>query len=57
MYGNIVLDRDITGFLITTAIPTIIANIIGHATNFFGDQLFDAAIGVNLTILLVLTTM
>ena len=57
MYGNVVLDRDIAGFLITTAIPTIIANIIGHATNFFGDQLFDAAIGVNLTILLVLTTM
>ena len=52
MYGNVVLDRDIAGFLITTAIPTIIANIIGHATNFFGDQLFDAAIGVNLTILL-----
>ena len=57
MYGNVVLDRDIAGFLITTAIPTIIANIIGHATNFYGDQLFDAAIGVNLTILLVLTTM
>ena len=57
MYGNVVLDRDIAGFLITTAIPTIIANIIGHATNFFEDQLFDAAIGVNLTILLVLTTM
>ena len=52
MYGNVVLDRDIAGFLITTAIPTIIANIIGHATNFFGDQLFDAAIGVNFTILL-----
>ena len=55
--GNIVLDRDISGFIITTAIPTVIANIIGHATNFFGKGLFDAAIGVNLTTLLVLTTM
>ena len=57
MHGSIVLDRDISGFIITTAIPTVIANMIGHATNFFGDGLFDAAIGVNLTILLVLTTM
>ena len=57
LYGYIVLDRDIAGFLITTAIPTIIANMIGHATNFFGENLFDAAVGVNLTILLVLTTM
>ena len=57
MHGNVVLERDISGFIITTAIPTIIANMIGHATNFFGTGLFDAAIGVNLTILLVLTTM
>ena len=57
LYGNIVFDRDISGFIITTAIPTVIANMIGHATNFFGENLFDAAVGVNLTILLVLTTM
>ena len=57
MYGVIVLDRAVSGFLITTAIPTIIANMIGHATNYFGEGQFDAAIGVNLTILLVLTTM
>ena len=57
LHGNVVLDRDIAGFLITTAIPTIFANAIGHATNYFGTEMFDAAIGVNLTILLVLTTM
>ena len=57
MLGNVVLDRDISGFIITTAVPTVIANMIGHATNFFAEDLFDAAIGVNLTILLVLTTM
>ena len=50
-------DRAIEGFLVTTAIPTIFANMIGHATNYFGGESFDAAIGVNLTILLVLTTM
>ena len=47
--------RSLTGFLLTTALPTIIANIIGHTTVFY-DGHFDAAIGVNLTILLVITT-
>ena len=55
--GTLIFGRNIGGFLITTAVPSIIANIIGHATNYFGDELFDAAIGVNLTILLVLSTM
>ena len=57
IYGNVVLDRDLAGFLITTVIPTLFANIIGHATNYFDEGMFDAAVGVNLTILLVLTTM
>ena len=57
IYGNVVFDRAVQGYLITTAIPTIFANAIGHATNYFKEELFDAAIGVNLTILLVLTTM
>ena len=46
-----------SGFLITTAVPSIVANIIGHTTNYFDDEYFEAAVGVNLTILLVLTTM
>ena len=32
-------------------------HFLGHATNYFDESMFDAAVGVNLTILLVLTTM
>ena len=52
-----VFVRNISGFIFTTAVPTFIANVIGFATSYFKDEYFDAAIGVNLTILLVLTTM
>ena len=52
-----VFIRNMDGFLFTTAVPSIIANVIGFSTSYFGAEFFDAAIGVNLTILLVLTTM
>ena len=55
IHGHIVFGRNINRFIVTTAIPTITSNIIGHTTNYFGD--FEAAVGVNLTILLVLITM
>ena len=45
------------GFVITTMLPTIAGNILGYSTIFFGDKSFEAAIGVNLTIMLVITTM
>ena len=51
-----VFSRTLNGFIFTTLLPTILANIVGHTTNYFGDH-FDAAIGVNLTIMLVITTM
>ena len=57
IHGKMILDRKLDGFIITTALPSIIANIIGHSTNYFRQDNFDVAIGVNLTILLVLTTM
>ena len=57
IHGKIVLVRTLDGFIITTALPSIIANVIGHTTNYFRQDHFDVAIGVNLTILLVLTTM
>ena len=52
-----VFVRNIGGFIFTTAVPSIIANVIGFSTSYFKEEYFDAAIGVNLTILLVLTTM
>ena len=57
IHGKMILVRKLDGFIITTALPSIIANVIGHTTNYFHQDYFDAAIGVNLTILLVLTTM
>ena len=45
------------GFTMTTFLPTITANLMGHCTNHFGSEHFELAIGVNLTIMLVLTTM
>ena len=48
--------RDLIPFYLTTLVPTILANIIGHTTNYFADC-FEASIGVNLTLMLVLTTM
>ena len=54
---RIQFDRKLLGFSLTTFLPTLIAIIIGHITNFFGDESFDNSIGVNLTLLLVITTM
>ncbi len=54
---EILLQRELLGFLLTVCLPTIITFIMGHLTNYFHRNHFDAAVGVNLTLLLVLTTM
>ena len=54
---NIVMGRNLMNFLMTTMVPTVSANILGHCTNFFGQDLFDLSVSVNLTIMLVITTM
>ena len=46
-----------SGFIVTTMLPTVAANVIGYVTNFFMEEVFEAALGVNLTIMLVITTM
>lgn len=53
----IVLERNYLSSLLTDFTPTILSNLIAYSTNFFPRENFDAAIGVNLTILLVITTM
>ena len=42
---------------LTIFLPTILLNVIGHATNFFKAFFFEAVVSVNLTVMLVLTTM
>jgi hypothetical protein len=57
VFIRIQFERKLLGFLLTTFLPTLMFIIIAHITNYFGRQSFDSSIGVNLTLLLVITTM
>ena len=57
IFASLTFKRGLLGFFLTVCLPTLISNFIGHTTNYFGETRFDVAIGVNLTLLLVLTTM
>ena len=54
---EVVLGRRLLGNFLTIFFPTILLNVIGHATNFFKAFFFEAVVSVNLTVMLVLTTM
>ena len=54
---RIVLTRRINNAILTIYLPTILILIIVYATNFFKDFFFEAVVTVNLTSLLVLTTL
>ena len=56
VYMAIKLKRKVTTELLTTFLPTLLLLLIVYATNFFNDNLFSDAIAVNLTIMLVMTT-
>jgi len=53
----VLLKRRIENALLTTYLPTILILIIVYITNFFKPFFFEAVISVNLTALLVLTTL
>ena len=54
---SVTLGRRLLGTFLTIFFPTILLNLIGHATNFFKEFFFEAVVTVNLTALLVLTTL
>ena len=54
---KIVMNRRIMNELLTTFLPTIFILGIVYATNFFKPFFFEAVVTVNLTSLLVLTTL
>ena len=54
---QVVLGRRLLGTFLTIFLPTILLNVIGHATNYFKAFFFEAVVSVNLTVMLVLTTM
>ena len=53
----IFLQRRIENELLTTYLPTMLILIIVYTTNYFKPFFFEAVISVNLTALLVLTTL
>lgn len=54
---KIVLKRRLMNELLTTYLPTVLILIIVYITNFFKTFFFEAVVTVNLTALLVLTTL
>ena len=57
MHLKITLKRRINNAVLTIYLPTALILIIVYATNFFKDYFFEAVVTVNLTSLLVLTTL
>ena len=51
------LGRRLMGNLMTIYMPTVLLNIIGHSTNYIQTSYFEAIVTVNLTVMLVLTSM
>ena len=52
----IVMKRKITSEMMTTYFPTLLLTAITFATTFFKSFFFEAALSVNLTTMLVMTT-
>ena len=46
---SITLGRRLMGTILTVFLPTVLLNLIGHATNFFKAFFFEAVVTVNLT--------
>jgi len=54
---TVTLGRRLLGTALTVYIPTILMIFISQATNYFKPFFFEAIVTVNLTVMLVLTTM
>ena len=53
---SITLGRRLLGTILTIFLPTVLLNLIGHATNFFKAFFFEAVVTVNLTGNHIITT-
>ena len=54
---SIVLGRKLLTIVLTTFVPTVLLSMISFSTNHFKAFFFEAIVTVNLTVLLVLTTL
>ena len=43
--------------ILTTFLPTILMNIIGHMANYYREEFFGEVMAMNVTVMLVLTTL
>ena len=55
--ASIRFGRQLQDFILNICLPTILANIVGHVTNYINRKYFHITITVNLTVMLVITTM
>ena len=51
------MGRNLLTLILTTFVPTVLLNMISYATTFFKPFFFEATVTVNLTSMLVLTTL
>ena len=56
VYMMISLKRKIQTEMLTTYLPTLLLLAVSYATTFFKPEYFDSSLTVNLTIMLVMTT-
>ena len=54
---SINLGRKLLTIVLTTFVPTVLLSMISFSTNHFKNFFFEAIVTVNLTVLLVLTTL
>ena len=57
VHVDIYLGRRLLSIILTVFAPTVILNIVGHSSNYFKEFFFEAVISLNVTAMLVLTTM
>merc|ERR1712012_312430 len=54
---EVIIQRRLLSLVLTAFVPTIILNIIGHMSNYFKEFFFEGLMSLNVTVMLVLTTM
>ena len=57
VFVDIYLGRRLLSIILTVFAPNVILNIVGHSSNYFKEFFFEAVISLNVTVMLVLTTM
>ena len=57
IFVDVFLGRKLLSIIMTVFVPSLILNFVGHASNFFKEFFFEAIISVNVTTMLVITTM